>query len=386
MPRAILAALLLTPALAAQTTWLVDASGGGQFVTIQEAVQAARDGDLILVRQANLTNFWNFTLTKGVAIVGISWDGRRAEIGGQLTIAGIGPHQQVVLRSLEYDPVYQAPVGVRVQDCAGRVVLEDVVLDGRDPNFVRPWLPGVVVTDSAHVALHRCSVTGAVGIQVARAAVTISDSTIRGISADGINPIWPGPGIAVNAGRVWLSASTVVGGSNPFGGHWASAGEPGMVLADSAAAVAAGTLLGGYGLGGFAASVYADVGSLLTVDSGTGMPQGVSGAGNVLLAEMGWVGGGLGAAGVAAQFTLSGPVFALGLLAVSWPEAELSTPLGALWLRTDALSVLAVGSLPVSGAVAVPVGVLPGTTIALQGAVLDGGVVRLSPPVLTCVR
>ena len=51
-PAAFLFALMvfLVPRpVAAQVTWTVDASGGGDFTEIQPAIDASQDGDLILV-------------------------------------------------------------------------------------------------------------------------------------------------------------------------------------------------------------------------------------------------------------------------------------------------------------------------------------------------
>jgi hypothetical protein len=67
-PTALLAALAwATPALA-QVTWTVDDSGGADFVQIQDAIDAAADGDVILVEPGDYASF--AIVDKGLVLTG----------------------------------------------------------------------------------------------------------------------------------------------------------------------------------------------------------------------------------------------------------------------------------------------------------------------------
>ena len=54
---ALLAAISLAAGLHAQTLWTVDAAGGGDFVEIQNAIDAASSGDTLLLRAGRYDEF-----------------------------------------------------------------------------------------------------------------------------------------------------------------------------------------------------------------------------------------------------------------------------------------------------------------------------------------
>jgi len=47
--------LALPLSASAQTTWIVDQAGGGNFLTIQEGINAASNGDTVLVKDGTYT-------------------------------------------------------------------------------------------------------------------------------------------------------------------------------------------------------------------------------------------------------------------------------------------------------------------------------------------
>ena len=190
-----MAALFLCAApLLAQTTWTVDVEGGGDFTTLQAAVDAASDGDTILVNYwSGLPVTWNFTLTKGLTIVGVGY--QRAETRGHLVIANLPANRRVVLRSLQLSRLSSHPTSVTVQGCVGAVVFDDVVLDGAFGQMFGG--PALTVASSHRVHVGRTQLTGAPGLAVDDATVTCTSSWIGGTT------VVSGPGTtapAVDAG------------------------------------------------------------------------------------------------------------------------------------------------------------------------------------------
>ncbi len=148
LTRALLVLALSSP-LAAQATWTVDDDGPADFATLQAAVDAAADGDTILVRAG---------LYPGAVI-----DGKGLVIQGEgpaillmafaqlptLEIRNVGAQQSVCVRGLELDAVGQAETTTAViQGCAGAVLLEDCTVNGTGTPLS--------VGSSASVTLSRC--------------------------------------------------------------------------------------------------------------------------------------------------------------------------------------------------------------------------------------
>jgi hypothetical protein len=94
------------------TTYVVDASGGGQFTDIPAAIAAAQPGDVLLVQSGTYSAF---TLDKGLTIIGYG----QPHVAGTATIQLVPAGQTAVLSSC-------APTDVAVLGCAGPIILQDL--------------------------------------------------------------------------------------------------------------------------------------------------------------------------------------------------------------------------------------------------------------------
>ncbi|MBK8098547.1 MAG: hypothetical protein IPK26_15665 [Planctomycetes bacterium] len=310
----------------AQQTWVVDAGYQGNLRTLQEAVNLASDGDIILIRYASgLPIDWTLTLNKSVAIVGDNGN-PRAGVVGNLTIQGLQAHQRVVLRSLEPDPNNGTGTAqLTIQNCQGEVVLDDVRLSS-ETAFSGSLGTGLTVQNSAHVALHRSSVIGGPAVAVGGSALTLTDTSVAGrTGARFLGSSFPG--IEATGSRLWVSGGAIRGG----GGIdvWAGPSRPGLILRGSAAQVA-GTVLDGGSFLRPEAAVDLDAASNLVHDAATTIVTWISGStANVAAAETGRISGGLAAASQPAVFSIDAAAGTFALLLLSLPGPEVMTPFGS---------------------------------------------------------
>lgn len=204
--------LLLASAASSQgTVWIVDTVPGADFATLLPAVQAAQDGDTIVVRRVAIGPFGPFeTVTiegKGLSIVvapGSNFPGIEA-----VTIRGLAADQSVTVQGL----------GVRrgylLDECDGQVWLERCASGGGEA-----FAP-IQVFDSDDVVLVSGGFTinppfGAApgdpmqnGLRVINSSVACFDTLIRGNGG--------GPGIFATNSTLHLESCEVSGGWGRFG-------------------------------------------------------------------------------------------------------------------------------------------------------------------------
>ncbi|MBL8729722.1 MAG: hypothetical protein JNM25_14940 [Planctomycetes bacterium] len=377
MIRAALGMFVLAAPLLGQHTWVVDVEGNGDFTDLPPAVAAAAPGDTILVAfWSGLAVHWSFTLSKGLTIVGQGLD--RALVMGHLVVAGLPANQRVVLRSLQFDPVVGYPARVTVQDCAGAVVLDDLVLDGVSGLMFGD--AALVVQSSHRVHLGRCQLTGSAGLVASEASVTCTGSAIFGASVSS-GPGAAAPAVAAVGSRLWFANTLLSGGSNWNGGGFAGPGRSGLDLVDSQVVLADGDVIGGAGFGGFAPGVTFDAASSVEHDAASWVGGGISGTGVVATVETGILTGGIPPPTIG-TITLDAAPGAFGLLLLSLPGPGVATPFGPCWLGWLP-APLACGPVPVARTLP-PLGFLPhGFALTFQGVVLHGGRLRLSTPLVT---
>ena len=161
---------LALPALAQTQVFVVDddAGPGVDFATIQEAVDAAASGDLVLVRDGS---YEPFALTgKGLSLVADGIDVRivptSQPITSQIDMLPVG--ERVLLRGFTFDPPDQEVVGdtLVVESNQGLVWIEDLVIEaplGLPFGYVMNQGAALRVRDCDRVVVTAASITGAPG-------------------------------------------------------------------------------------------------------------------------------------------------------------------------------------------------------------------------------
>lgn len=120
-----LAALLLTT-FAHSDVWIVDATGGGDFRDLQPAVDAAGDGDTLVVRDGVYSTF--FAIDKGLSVV--AERGATPEVLGTVVVRDLSAGKEFVLSGLRVTASPSSDLNlvnglilfndfgpVRIQDC-----------------------------------------------------------------------------------------------------------------------------------------------------------------------------------------------------------------------------------------------------------------------------
>ncbi|MBL8728274.1 MAG: hypothetical protein JNM25_07590 [Planctomycetes bacterium] len=376
MRNGIAAVILGAGVLLGQQTWVVDTEGNGDFTTLGAAVQAASAGDtVVLTYWSGLPNAWSLTLSKGLTIVAAGPG--RSEVLGHLVVADLPANERVVLRSLQLSVLAPYPVRVTVQDCAGLVVLDDVVLDGGYGQMFAEAALTVVGSHRVHVG--RSQLSGDAGLVATDATVTCTDSWIAGANVVS-GPGTAGAAVAATASRLWFAGTMLAGGSNYNGGGFAGPGRSGLVLAASTAVLAGAQALGGTGVAGYAAGVTLDATSSLTRDAAVwlGPVDAIAGPGAVATLETGSLSGGIDHGWI----RLTAAPGAIGFVLLSLPGPEVATPFGPCWLGWLP-APLALGFVPLVRPLP-SLSFLPrGFALTVQGAVLHGGALRLSAPLVT---
>jgi len=277
-----IACLALALAPSAQSLYVVDRSGAGDFLQIQEAVDAASPGDVIVV---NPGVYDPITVSKGVTILAPTFGpivmhpfATGPSMPPPVRVVGLPAGESFVLSGglQVFNSLVEVPYALEVVDCDGPVWIQDVfvdsygapalrvassrsvvLVDGLYQTNLMPAAPdgsplpgpGATVEDLARVFVHGAAFHGSHG------------TLIRPELPDPTAPSTGGAGLLVRGATVELHGASVGGGSGgsysdgtcTFGGD----GGPGLLLqagtgAEPAVLAHASTLVGGFA--GFAAA------------------------------------------------------------------------------------------------------------------------------------
>jgi hypothetical protein len=375
-----LIALSMAP-LTGQVTWIVDAQGGGSFTTIQAAVMAANDGDIVLVRPTATYDWTLQVVAKGLSVLGAGPG--FTSVTGSLSVVGLHPDQQFVIGNIDaFTPAAGRPC-LSVRNSFGRLILTN----SRVGLFFGNGQAAVEAIDAWHFAAHDSSIDGRPAIALTRSKLTATGTGFTGLFGQPYVMLTnPAPALqAVDSSASFANCDFTGGSVDSFA--TSAQPEPGMRLQRTAVILGGGQVTGGQDTRttAQAPSIAMDGSSTVTIDSVTSLVHGIAG-GQASQVERGRMRGHLAAPGAVGSFSFDGPNGDLGALAVAFPGPAQLTTFGTLWLDAPSIAVLSIGLLPVSGSVAIPASVLPGTAVAAQGLLLHQGVPVLSGPLLDAVR
>ena len=223
--RLLLAVLLASPCLHADVL-VVDGGGGGDFTTLTAAVQAATDGDTILVRDGQYVEPGPVVIDGKVLTIAADWfDPNQSPAGVSirpgLVVRNLAPGEQVVLQNLRLEgspssATQAAQPGLALLDNLSHVRIQACVLVGGSGahNDNTDGAPGLDVAGSYSTGLTGCVLIGGGGQFSPTLAVKTGDG---------------GSGLRLSGGQVHVSSSQAMGGlggGNIVGG-WADGGHGG---------------------------------------------------------------------------------------------------------------------------------------------------------------
>lgn len=261
-----LSALALTPLFATPSfadVFVVAADGTGDFVDIQPAVDAASDGDTVLVLPGSYASFDinNRALTVTAEIATL------ASVTGTVRVRQLAPNKTVTLSGLAVTGKFSGPLGLgyglRLQNNQGTVVAQDCVfqalLTTEPPSSTAPdGFPGASIQNCASSAFIRCEISGGPGRYIynccdygprgghgmfasGAGTLTLFECVLTGF--DGQRSGWGGPGghgLLRNGGELHLSGSHLTGGDGGYGEDfvYGPGGDGGSALVVQAGATA----------------------------------------------------------------------------------------------------------------------------------------------------
>lgn len=154
----------------AQTTWIVNPTGGGNFTDLQSAEAAASHGDTIVVQWGQFrTGVSGFATSKGITVVS-SDDVFLATHLQAVRVANLPAGR--TFRLVGFTAPRGQELRIEVDGCAGEVLLEN--LHALEPGLMFPTTPAIDVHNCASVTMRDVEDFGAPAVRVANSAVVLA--------------------------------------------------------------------------------------------------------------------------------------------------------------------------------------------------------------------
>ena len=212
---------------------VVDAAGGGSFLRIQDAVDAARDGDTILVRPGSYDGFT--VVDKALVIVG---DGSNVHVSGTARAQDLQPGKILTLAQLQVTSLAGASaLSLSYDSGHARAYRCSFVGSHGSVPGLRDGGDGAVLDHCADVAFSHCIVRG-------------GNAQPGNVDMPGSEPGIAGRGIGAVSSTVTIHESTIAGGAGDDGdsADWdGGAGNDACDLSESTLYAEADSFTGGNG-------------------------------------------------------------------------------------------------------------------------------------------
>jgi hypothetical protein len=223
---------------------VVDAAGGGSFTQIQPAIDAAVDGDTILVKPGHYTAF--SIVGKGLTVVG---DVGTITMSGRVEVEDTLASQIVTLANLKSTGAGSEPQGMTATFNAAAVRVVACEWVGANDGPTVPVIGGGVgasFASSTNVAVSGCTIVGGDGES--------SDSCLSDLVSPG------GVGLVTQIASVAMYDTVVRGGHGGNGGNWTEPGGIGIQTLNGFLFASRSNITGGHGGNSACADACADDG------------------------------------------------------------------------------------------------------------------------------